>query len=593
MNSKTRNCQNCHQDFRIEPDDFLFYERIKVPPPTFCPECRMVRRMVFRNLKTLYKRKVFGNEKAVFSGYAPDSPFTIYDQKTWWSGDYIQSGQKAEYDFSKPFFSQLQALMRRMPWPASYSLLSINSDYCNNVYSLRDCYLIFNSGFSEDCHYGTDIMKGKSCVEVSQIMNCTLSYELFDCEKCYRAFFSSHCKGCTDIYFSSNLVDCHNCFGCVNLKHKQYYIFNEAHSKDEYFKRLNEFKLGSFKSILDLREQQKAHQLKFPHKFMHGIQNSNVVGDYVSYSKNCFDVFYSRELEDCSYCQLIYFGKGSNSYDMSTAAGELCYEVEEAGGYQLKFVWMGGSSKLTMTSTGLQYSMNCFDSSNLFGCVGLRNKKYCILNKQYVKEEYEKMVSKVIQHMNDMPYVDKKGRIYKYGEFFPSDLSPFAYNETIAQEYFPLTREEAIAQGYAWRESERNYQVNIKSENLPDHIEAVKDGIVNKVIDCAHGGKCDEQCATAFKIVKRELELYRTFGSPLSRLCPNCRHYQRLRDRNPLKLWHRTCTCGGTQSENGIYKNQAIHFHNSSRCPNEFETSYAPDRPEIVYCEQCYQQEVI
>jgi len=26
--------------------------------------------------------------------------------------------------------------------------------------------------------------------------------------------------------------------------------------------------------------------------------------------------------------------------------------------------------------------------------------------------------------------------------------------------------------------------------------------------------------------------------------------------------------------------------------PNEFETAYAPDRPEIVYCEKCYQQEV-
>ena len=32
----------------------------------------------------------------------------------------------------------------------------------------------------------------------------------------------------------------------------------------------------------------------------------------------------------------------------------------------------------------------------------------------------------------------------EWGEFFPSSLSPFGYNETVAQEYFPMTREEVI-----------------------------------------------------------------------------------------------------------------------------------------------------
>jgi len=27
-------------------------------------------------------------------------------------------------------------------------------------------------------------------------------------------------------------------------------------------------------------------------------------------------------------------------------------------------------------------------------------------------------------------------------------------------------------------------------------------------------------------------------------------------------------------------------------CTNEFETPYAPDRPEIVYCEECYNKEI-
>jgi len=44
--NETKNCQNCKKDFTIEQDDFSFYEKIKVPPPTFCPECRYKRRII-------------------------------------------------------------------------------------------------------------------------------------------------------------------------------------------------------------------------------------------------------------------------------------------------------------------------------------------------------------------------------------------------------------------------------------------------------------------------------------------------------------------------------------------------------------------
>ena len=59
---------------------------------------------------------------------------------------------------------------------------------------------------------------------------------------------------------------------------------------------------------------------------------------------------------------------------------------------------------------------------------------------------------------------------------------------------------------------------------------------------------------------------------PIPRRCFYCRHEARLKRRNPFKLWHRKCMKLG--------------------CENEFETSYSPDRPEIIYCEKCYQQEV-
>jgi len=108
---------------------------------------------------------------------------------------------------------------------------------------------------------------------------------------------------------------------------------------------------------------------------------------------------------------------------------------------------------------------------------------------------------------------------------------------------------------------------------------------------------CNHQCTTAFRIIPEELQFYRRMNLPLPRLCPNCRHYERLAQRNPLKLWHRSCACGGRKSQapntKSQYENTAKYQHGEAPCPNEFETTYSPERPEIVYCEQCYQSEVV
>lgn len=147
--------------------------------------------------------------------------------------------------------------------------------------------------------------------------------------------------------------------------------------------------------------------------------------------------------------------------------------------------------------------------------------------------------------------------------FFPTELSQFSYNETSAFDHFPLSKNEAITQGYKWRDQEEK-NVTIGGE----------------IIECLHEGECQDNCTLGFKIIQAERDFYEKMELPIPRLCPNCRHKERLKQRNPLKLWHRQCMCD---------KN---HPHHNGKCSNEFETSYAPDRPEIVYCESCYNAEV-
>jgi len=492
------------------------------------------------------------------------------------------------YDFSKPFFEQFGNIGKIVPRLPLISIENSNSDYVNYAIHNKSCYLIVSVEDNENCSYGYRLFNDKDCIDCENVHHSELCYECIQCGECYKCTFSQKLESCSEVSFSFNCRGCQQCFGCANLRNKKYCIFNEQYSKEEYIKKLGELSSNSYSGSVVSAERAKVLNLAFPRKFAEILRSNNCEGDNIQNSKDCFNSFNIRECKDLVNVFSVF--QAFSSQDGCFI--DFCERTYESIGGE-----KDSRKSFTYSCWGvsdLSYCDTCNASSNLFACIGLRSKQYCILNKQYTKEEYEELVPRIIEHMNTMPYVDSKGRIYKYGEFFPPELSPFAYNETIAQEYFPLTKEQALAQGYSWKDpEERNYQITIKPENLPDHIKDTKDDILNQVIGCAHEGKCNEQCTTAFKIIPEELQFYRRMNLPLPRLCPNCRHYERLAQRNPLKLWHRQCQCAGTKSENGVYANTAAHQHGVGKCPNEFETSYAPERKEIVYCEQCYNAEVV
>ena len=180
--------------------------------------------------------------------------------------------------------------------------------------------------------------------------------------------------------------------------------------------------------------------------------------------------------------------------------------------------------------------------------------------------------------MNSHHYKDKNGNKYKYGEYYPIELSPFGYNETCAIEQFPLSKEQALKRGYNWQDNIQRTtgKETILPENIPDSINDVTDKILEEVLVCIN-------CQRNYKIVPNELIFYRKMQIPIPRRCFHCRHAARVARRNPFKLWHRQCMCVNTDHP---------HHDKVKPCPVEFETSYAPKRPEIVYCEKCYQQEV-
>ena len=216
----------------------------------------------------------------------------------------------------------------------------------------------------------------------------------------------------------------------------------------------------------------------------------------------------------------------------------------------------------------LDYCLNCPSSNHLFGCVGMKKGSFCILNKQYSKEEYEKLRKQIIDQMKSDDL---------YGEFFPKNLSPFGYNESAAMSEFPLKKEEALSKGFAWEDAERGTygKETVDWNNFPDSINDLQYdfNINNEVFVCT-------ECKKNYRIIKDELSFYRRMEIPIPRNCPECRHVKRFKNRGPNKLFSRTCMCKKDNHSHGV------------KCEVKFETSYAPDRPEIVYCEGCYNKEV-
>jgi len=108
MKPENKNCQNCKKDFVVEVDDFSFYEKIKVPPPTFCPECRMIRRMTWRNERSLFHRICDYSGEKIIAMFHPEVNVKIYNRDIWWSDKWDPTSYGQDYDFSKPFLNNLK-----------------------------------------------------------------------------------------------------------------------------------------------------------------------------------------------------------------------------------------------------------------------------------------------------------------------------------------------------------------------------------------------------------------------------------------------------------------------------------------------------
>ncbi|HBY74141.1 MAG TPA: hypothetical protein DEG44_05665 [Candidatus Kerfeldbacteria bacterium] len=556
----TKQCRQCSKSFKLEQWDLDFYQRIAVPQPSLCPDCRQQRRLTYRNERKLYQDQCDLCQRQMISLYSTDSPYTVYCQDCWWSDRWNPLDYARDYNPTRSFFEQWHELQLAVPRIALFNLHSTNSEYTNHSVRNKNCYMGVAMGECEDSLYGHWVLKSKNCVDNLYCEQCELCYECSYCRNCFQTFWSQYCEAANDCLFCFECSDIQNCLGCVQLQHKQYYILNRPASAEEFADTKQKL-LTHPEFRAKFIVQWEALKFKAPRRFDLQIHCEQSTGNDLYHCRNAKFCFNCRNLDNAKYM----FDLGDNKDSMDAyehgwlVPSELIYEAHAGmAGYNLKFC------NICADSRDLQYCDCCFQgSSNLFGCIGLKKSQYCILNKPYSEMEYHQLEKKIIEQMRTAG---------EYGEFFPIRYAPFAYNESAAPEYFPCTPEQVTALGGRWQVEDRK-QYKVQTYRVLSDSTLVSDDILQALLACT-------QCQKNYRINQAELKFYRQTGVPIPDRCSDCRHLNRMQLRNPRQLWQRQCMC--TQTD---------HAHHG-RCSVEFETTFSPERKELVYCEQCYQKEV-
>lgn len=563
---ETKKCRISGSEFFITDRDIEFYDKISpvfagqkylIPSPTLCPDERQRRRLSFRNERRFYHRKCDKTGNQMISIYSPDKPFNVYDQKIWWSDDWSPNSYGVDFDFSKSFFEQFQSLQLRVPRANLFAKNCENAEFTNHTDHIKNCYLCVDTADSEHIYYSKWIISCKNCVDCYQIEKCEYCYECQYSVNTYKSAFCFLCYDSSECMFSYRLKNCKNCMFCTHLRDKQYCIFNEQLTKEVYEERLKTLWMSNQSQVKKLRDI----FLQFQNK---GIKESLIVDfsenafwDFIYHSKNIFHGFETLESENLKYCFEDIGMK--DSYDAYESGFECEQQYETHASNRVKF---SSFCSLGYDNSFLHYTELCNNSQNCFGCIGLRKQNNCIFNKNYSVQEYESLAGKITEHMISTG---------EWGEFFPHTLSPFGYDETVAQEYFPMTQEEVIEKWWNWKGDEETSSYHgpyysplpieqyderkVGYETAQKNINALLAGII----------QC-EITKRPFKVIRQELAFYIENNLPLPTSHPDQRHLERLLSRNPRTLYERVC----------------------GECWEKIITTYTADRPEKIVCEKCY-----
>ncbi len=505
MSEKTKICKRCNEEFQISQKEISFLDKKNIPLPKICHRCKGIQMTSFFNIRKVFERKCDITNKKLLSAYDPESPQTIIDAKLWSSDKFDAMNYGQDFDFSKPFFEQLFDFFYKVPLQHNVIINGENCDYCNWILNCSNCYMSYDVIESQNILYSYLILKSNDIVESFNIKKSQHCYSSVWLTNCYKLLYSIGCQDSRDSYFLADCKGCKNCFFCIWLNNQEYCIENKQYSKEDYKKKLSQIEFNKRSEIEKLKI--KLDKYMQEHDYNHSlsiINCENSSGWMLDNCKWCKNCFFLSDSEDCNWCM---WSQNADSIDVLAAGLKNSY---------LSFGWFNGSnsyfSLVILESHNIEYSMfltNCYEC---FACSCLQNKKYCIMNKQYSKDEYFQLKEKIIKYAKDE---------WVYGEFFPSKYKPAPSNYCRSLDLYNISPEEIWGRIY-----EEELEYDVEYSKLPDDI---KDITLETITQQVFKGKYSWK---PYKFTKEELKFYQKMEIPL----PNDWYYHRINQLT--KYWN-------------------------------------------------------
>lgn len=546
----TATCAETGESFEIEARDIEMCRQLRVPLPKTTWLARMRQKRSFMGGFDLYRREL-PDGRSVVTLYDPESFAKFLPVEEWYSDVFEPETFAQGAKPNQSFFAQWDRLSRVVPRPALWQdAKSVNSEWSIYYLNVKNGYNCFGAWDSEELVYTDQTGRTKHSVDLSLCYGCEWCFDSVFCKQCARTSFSERCENCVDVFFSLGCKNCSDCFGCTNLRNKKNYFLNEQLTADEYKKRLAAIDLTDANVVEEWRARIRKDLWDTAYRQGMMVMNSeNAIGD---------DILDSRDVMGISLysCERTYRSmlveKGRDSYDNQAGMNfERCYnDLLSVNCYECRM------TNFCQTCVDVEYSEFCTDCEHCFGCIGLKHKKFCVFNKQYTEEEYWPLVDAIKTAMLE------RG---EYGEFFPHQLNPVAYNSSHAMAIFPLTEAEAKKIGMRWYSFKEEMAGDAApTSEIPARLKDVTDEILKQKFRDPASGRI-------FRFVKPELDFHREMNLALPRVHPSIRRYARAAQQFPMHLYARAC----------------------DSCGKQIETRIPPEHTAPVLCSACYEQVVI
>jgi hypothetical protein len=544
-------CSHCKVLFKISDREKEMYAKVDIVIPDICVPCRWKQHFAFWPFGKFRTGISDLSGEKLITVLPENARYPIYTSKEWWGDGWDAMSYGMDYDQNRPFFEQLKELQEKVPRPHQQGAQNIDCDWCDDPWESKNCYLSRSILRAENLFYGYRAVDVKNSIDISHVFTLDQCYDCTYCFSSYNLLFSKNCRDCLD---SSFLFDCRNtsnCFMCWNLRGKSYCIENVQYTKEEYEEKMKSINFGSYSELQKLRARYiDILKKEAVHKENFNIKTYGSIGTYMTNCNNCTNVFSWEDSENCVNCL-----RGLKAKDSIDLTG--CWHTEVSGNnscctnaYQLKYsIWCDGARYS-------EYCDQCLEVDYCFGCVGLRKKKYCILNKQYTKEEYESLKEKIISNMSTQG---------EYGKFPPYSLGLCPYNFSTASIYFSEVNKEYVQdRGGYWEENKNQKIEGLPTKDIPDSISEVDESFSKQALICPTTG-------WRYNIAPDELQFLKQKNIAIPRVHFDVRTKERMQSLSQTN----------SESYNCVY------------CSKNIVAYYPKDWGyEKIACEECYLKEI-